>query len=244
MSNNILKTFSLYTMDNKYIIIYVFGFLVVVLAIALVNMIIKNRNKKGDQKEDTNLEQYRYYFNTPPSTFENGGKNRVNKFNEYKPASEKVTDLIINQSDENKSVTPQQEITPEFIKPSSVSRNIDALDFGMRRDINMDEYKEFLNQEDDDKYTAIFEPEPIFKRVSQVDPSIRSEESVRSSFKQCMSGGTNTVEGCLTYSSSSLYPGLTKSLCQEYYNPLSPICQQIEARQMKQQNTSARSGPN
>jgi hypothetical protein len=225
-------------MDNKDIIIYVFGAFILILIIVLGFILIKNKNKNKNRDSVSLEEEYRYYKNS-----EDNNKMK-NKFNEYKSTSENMTDLIINSKDENKSVTSQQEITPEFIKPSSVSRNIDALDFGMRRDINMDEYKEFLNQQDDDQYTAIFQPEPVFNRVAQIDPSIPSEEEVRTAFKQCMSGGTNTVEGCLTYSTSSLYPGLTKSLCQEYYNPLSPICQQIEARQMRQQNTSARSGPN
>jgi len=217
-------------MDNKDIVIYIFGLLILILVVVLAFNYLKNKNQNKDQNK-VSKENY---------TFSN---NFVEYRNKKQKNTEKINDLIINRGD-NKVVTSQQNLTPEYVEELSVAKNIDALDFGMRKDINMDEYKEFLNNHDDDLYTSIFEPEEIFERAVQFDPSIPSEDNVRNKFKQCMMDGTNTVEGCLTYSSSSLYPGLTKSLCQEYYNPLSPICQQIESRQLRQQNTSGRSGPN
>jgi hypothetical protein len=226
-------------MDYKNVII-----IVLVIALAGVLFYFLNKSKDKNQKKDSGSESYQYMTKEQIKRQNMAnGKNKINTNIDYNVESEgnyipvngkEIGDQLIKEADDGMDITD-----------SSLARNIQALSYKMDSQVNINEYKDFIENQysSEDKYNTIFAPEDTFQTIVQNDPSIPSAEKVRSDFKECMKSGNNTVEACLTSSSSGLYPGLTKSLCQEYYDPLSPVCNQIAIRQMKQMNSSARSGP-
>jgi len=225
-------------MDYKNIII-----IVLVVALVAVLFYFLNKNKDKSEKKDTTnttttTEMYQY-MNA------NAVKNQSMKGNkiDYDFKSD-GTYVSLNEKEIEKQVIKESD-NGINITNSNLAKNIQALNYKMDSQVNIDQYKDFIENQysSEDKYNTIYAPEDTFQTIVQNDPNIPSEEKVKSDFKECMKSGNNTVEICLTASSSGLYPGLTKSLCQEYYDPLSPICNQIAIRQMKQMNNSARSGP-
>jgi len=226
-------------MDYKNVIIIV----LVVALVAVLFYFLKNKRsskQKSDEQKDTKRNEYYQYMNASEMREEKkliGNKinTRLESEANYIPLNSKeMENQIIKESDDGMDISD-----------SSLAKNIQALSYKMDSEVNFDQYKDFIENQysSEDKYNTIFAPEDTFQTIVQNDPSIPSAEKVRTDFKECMKSGNNTVEACLTSSSSGLYPGLTKSLCQEYYDPLSPVCNQIAIRQMKQMNSSARSGP-
>lgn len=225
-------------MDYKNVIIII---LIVALAAVLFYFFTKNKHSKNksEKKGTTSKGEMYQYMNANSIKKQSmiGNKNDYDFKSDgtYVPLNGKeIENQIIKESDDNINITD-----------SSLARNIQALSYKMDSQVNIDQYKDFIENQysSEDKYNTIYAPEDTFQTIVQNDPSIPTAEKVRSDFKECMKSGNNTVEICLTSSSSGLYPGLTKSLCQEYYDPLSPICNQIAIRQMKQMANSARSGP-
>ncbi len=227
-------------MDYKNVII-----ILLVVALVAVLLYFYSKNKKSDEQKtdkqiDTKRNEYYQYMNASESRKEKkliGNKinTRLESEANYIPLNGKeMENQIIKESDDGMDISD-----------SSLAKNIQALSYKMDSEVNFDQYKDFIENQysSEDKYNTIFAPEDTFQTIVQNDPTIPSIEKVRTDFKECMKSGNNTVEACLTSSSSGLYPGLTKSLCQEFYDPLSPVCNQIAIRQMKQMNNSARSGP-
>ena len=226
-------------MDYKIVII-----IILVIALAGVLFYFLNKNNDKNEKKDSVHESYQYMTKEEIKRQNMAnGKNKINTNIGYNVESDinyipingkEIGDQLIKEADDGMDITD-----------SSLAKNIQALSYKMDSEVNFEQYKDFIENQysSEDKYNTIFAPEDTFQKIVQNDPSIPSAEKVRADFKECMKSGNNTVEACLTSSSSGLYPGLTKSLCQEYYDPLSPVCNQIAIRQMKQMNNSARSGP-
>ena len=222
-------------MDYKNVIIIL---LVVALA-AVLFYFLNKKSKDKSEKGSKSGEMYQYM--------------NANAVKQQKMTGTKIN-YNLNETDNNYIPINGKEMGDQIIKEendginitnSSLARNIQALSYKMDSEVNVNQYKDFIENQysSEDKYNTIFEPEDVFQTIVHTDPSIPSIEKVKEEFHECMKNGNNTVESCLTKSSSGLYPGLTKSLCQEFYDPLSPVCNQIAIRQMRQINTSSRSGP-
>jgi hypothetical protein len=222
-------------MDYKNIIIII---LIIALIAVLYYFLTKKSKNPAENYNYLTVGEYKHRYvdnKKDPNNMNNDFKEKIYDEGNYTKFDGKtINTTIINDLDKNTEITN-----------SSMAKNIQALTYKMDSQVNFDQYKDFIENQNsiEGKYNTLYAPEDVFQTIIQTDPSIPTMEQITDKFKECIKDQNNTVQECLTSSSSGLYPGLAKSLCQEYYDPLSPICNKIAIDQMKQMNTSSRSGP-
>lgn len=198
------------------------------------------QTKKQDENQLTTTENKKQYFRyeEPKIMPVQSNIDRVSKEIEKEITAPEAVQI---------KETNKVDVTPEFVTKKSVQQGVDFIEGKLYQvdSSNGENLRQFIENHDEfeNAYNRIADPMEVFETVEQKIPDLPSQSEIRQNFHDCMKKGTNTLEHCLTASSSILYPGLTKSLCSDYYGIGSPYCTRVEIRQINQQNTSARFGP-
>jgi hypothetical protein len=230
---------------------YIIIICIVIVLILVITPFVKKIFLSKDDTDTSSIPRKKeyYHYRQPTTNKENVidpmlTKKYVSKTEDITKISNEIEKVITEQ---NPPSTSTVNLTPEFVNKNSVQQGMEFIEGKLyQTDSSKGEnLRQFIENQDEfeNVYNRIAEPMEVFQTVEQNIPDLPSQDQIRKSFNECMKSGTNTLEHCLTASSSILYPGLTKDLCSQYYGVGSPYCTRVEIRQINQQNTSARFGP-